>query len=122
VAPDSDYAAVPLDEAANAPLDLIPERTRPPAAGELPLRGLPFALGPSAHRCLVHLGEGGAGEVEVTLGLHARHLVFAHRLLSSRILEGDPPGRPVAELVFTYEDGAQVAHTIKERFEVAVLP
>jgi len=122
VAPDSDYAAVPLDEAANAPLDLIPERTRPPAVGELPLRGLPFALGPEAPRCLVHLGEGGAGEVELTLGLTAPHLVFAHRLLSSRILEGDPPGRPVAELVFTYEDGAQVTHAVRERFEVAALP
>jgi hypothetical protein len=120
--PEPEYAAVPLDEAANAPLDLLPEPTRPPAAGELPLRGLPFALGPEAHRCLVHLGDAGAGEVELTLGLHARHLVFAHRLLATRIPEGDPPGRPVAELVFTYEDGAQVMHTIRERFEVGALP
>jgi hypothetical protein len=122
VTPSPEYAAVPLDEAANAPLDLIPEPARPPGAGPLPLRGLPFALGPQAHRCLVHLGEGGAGEVELTLGLSPRHLVFAHRLLSTRIPEGDPPGRPVAELVFTYEDGGQVTHTIRERFEVSALP
>ena len=120
--PEPVYAAVPLDEAANAALDLIPERTRPPGPGALPLRGLPFALGPEARRCLVHLGDAGAGEVELTLGLHAHHLVFAHRLLSSRILEGDPPGRPVAELQFTYEDGTRATHTIRERFEVAALP
>jgi hypothetical protein len=122
VPPDAEYAAVPLDEAANAPLDLIPEPTRPPGVGELPLRGLPFTLGPEPRRCLVQLGEGGAGEVELTLGVTAPHLVFAHRLLLTRIFEGDPPGRPVAELVFTYEDGAQVTHAVRERFEVAALP
>ncbi|HKF76116.1 MAG TPA: CehA/McbA family metallohydrolase [Candidatus Dormibacteraeota bacterium] len=119
---DPEYAPVPLDEAANAPLDVLPARTRLPAVGDLPLRGLPFAIEPDARRCLVHLGEGGTGEVEVTLGLAARHLVFAHRLLSTRIPEGDPPGRPVVDLVFTYEDGAQVAHTVRERFEVAAIP
>jgi hypothetical protein len=122
VAPDPEYAAVPLDEAANAPLDLLPEPTRPPAVGELPLRGLPFGLGPEARRCLVHLGDGAAGEIELTLGLSVPHLVFAHRLLSTRIPQGDPPGRPVAELVFTYEDGAQVTHAVRERFEVAAIP
>lgn len=70
----------------------------------------------------MHLGEGGAEEVELTLGLTAGHLVFARRLLSTRILEGDPPGRPVAEFVFTYEDGVQHTHTIRERFEVSALP
>jgi hypothetical protein len=113
---------VPLDEAVNAALDLLPEPTRPPSAGELPLRGLPFALGPESRRCLLHLGQGGAADAELTLGLRARYLVFAHRLLSTRIPEGDPPGRSVAELVFTYEDGAQVTHAIRERFEVSSLP
>jgi len=117
-----EYAAVPLDEAANAPLDLLPEATRPAGVGELPLHGLPFALGPEVGRCLVHLGDGGAGEVEVTLGLTAPHLVFAHRLLSTRIPRGEPPGGPVAELVFTYDDGGRATHVVRERFEVAALP
>src|SRR5215467_2529517 len=117
-----DYLSVPLAEAANAPVGLIPDPTRPPA-GSLLLRGLPFEVGPEPGRCLVHLAaDGGAGEAELTLGLRARHLVFAHRLLSSRIREGDPPGRPVARITFTYEDGDQVVHTIRERFEVAEIP
>ncbi len=117
-----DYLSVSLAEAANAPLDVIPEPGRPPA-GTLLLRGLPFALGPDPGRCLVHLGAGGgAGEAELTVGLRAHHLVFAHRLLSSSIYQGDPPGRPVARITFTYEDGEQVTHTVRERFEVAVIP
>jgi hypothetical protein len=122
MASEPEYAAVPLDEAANAPLDLIPEWMRPPGVGELALRGLPFSIGPEASRCLVLLGEGGAREAELTLGLTAPHLVFAHRLLTSRILEGEPPGGAVAELVFTYEDGGQVTHDVRERFEVSSLP
>src|SRR5262249_988951 len=77
---------------------------------------------PDPRRCLVHLGEGGAAEIELTLGLHARHLVFAHRLLTSRIMDGAPPGQAVAELVVTYEDGERVTHGVRERFEVASLP
>jgi hypothetical protein len=117
-----DYLSVPLAEAANAPVGLIPEPTRPPA-GTMLLRGLPFELGPEPGRCLIHLAaDSGAREAELTVGLRAHHMVFAHRLLSSRIREGDPPGRPVARITFTYEDGDQVAHTIRERFEVAQIP
>jgi len=117
-----DYLSVPLAEAANAPIGLIPEPTRPPV-GSLLLRGLPFELGPDPGRCLVHLAaDSGAREAELTVGLRARHLVFAHRLLSTRIRAGDPVGRPVARITFTFEDGDQVAHTVRERFEVAVVP
>lgn len=117
-----DYVPVSLAEASNAPLDLLPEASRP-HAGPLSLRGLPFELGPAPERCLVHLGgEGGAGEAELTIGLRAGCLVFAHRLLTSHLLEGDPPGRPVADFTFIYEDGSQVSHTVRERFEVAIVP
>src|SRR5262252_8499165 len=117
-----DYLSVPLAEAANAPVGLIPDPTRPPA-GSLLLRGLPFELGPEPGRCLVHLAaDGGAREAELTVGLRAHHLVFAHRLLSSRIRDGDPVGRPVARITFSYEDGEQVVHTVRERFEVAEIP
>jgi len=108
-----DYLSVPLAEAANAPVGLIPDPTRPPA-GSLLLRGLPFELGPEPGRCLVHLAaDGGAREAELTVGLRAHHMVFAHRLLSSRIREGDPPGRPVARITFTYEDCDQLVHTFR---------
>src|SRR5262244_2984454 len=66
-----DYLSVPLAEAANAPVGLIPDPTRPPA-GSLLLRGLPFELGPEPGRCLVHLAaDGGAREAELTVGLRA---------------------------------------------------
>ena len=95
-----DYLSIPLAEAANAPVGILPEPSRPPG-GPLVLRGLPFELGPEPGRCLVRLGgDGGAREVELTVGLRACHMVFAHRLLSSRIFEGDPPGRPVARITF----------------------
>ena len=100
----SDYLTIPLREAANASAGILPEPSRPPG-GHLILRGLPFELGPEPGRCLVRLGgDAGAREAELTIGLRACHLIFAHRLLSSRILEGDPPGRPVARITFTYED------------------
>ena len=117
-----DYLSVPLAEAANAPSGIIPEPTRPPA-GSLLLRGLPFEIGPEPGRCLIHLGaQGGATEAELTVGLRARHLIFAHRLLSSRIREGDPPGQSVARITFIFEDGEQAVHTVRERFEVAEIP
>jgi hypothetical protein len=117
-----EYTHVPLSEAANAPLELLPEDSRPPL-GPLPMRGLPFELGPEAARCLVHLGDGdGAREVELTIGLRAPYLVFAHRLLRSGILDGEPPGGQVAELTFSYEDGEQVGQTVRDRYEVAAVP
>ena len=120
VSPTPDYRAIPLTEVANAPLELLLEPR--PAAGPLSLRGLPFELGPP-DRCLLHLGGQAPGSViEVPVGVNARHIVFAHMLRSSRLHDGDPPGRPVADLVAIHQDGTQSAQTIRERFEVAAVP
>lgn len=118
---EPEYSAIPLDDAVNGPLTLLPEPVRPDP-GTLELRGLPFLIGSDPERSLVHLGDGGAADATVAVGRSARHLIFAHRVLQSQIMQGDPPGRPVVELTFCLEGGKQVTHVVRERFEVAFIP
>lgn len=55
-------------------------------------------------------------------GQSALHLVFAHRQLTSRLLEGGPLGEVVAHYVVGYADGTAVRLPIRERFEIATVP
>ena len=47
---------------------------------------------------------------------------MAHRLLVSGISAGGPVGEPIADYVFTYQNGDEVRVTIRDRFEITEIP
>ena len=58
----------------------------------------------------------------IPLRIAAKSLVFAHRLLESRIPEGDFVGRLCATYVVRYADGEEIELPIRERFEIGIVP
>src|SRR5207244_1211917 len=52
----------------------------------------------------------------------ARHAIVAHALLESKLPEGEPVGRVIANYIFRYADGSQIRMPIRERFEICVVP
>src|SRR5262245_29318557 len=82
-------------------------------AGEHAFRGLPFVV---PDRVLV-----GAGAT-IEVGRVVNHVIFAHRLLDSELLDGGPVGVPVADYVFHLDGAPAVTATIRERFEIAAIP
>jgi hypothetical protein len=96
----------------------------PPVAGDLRLRGIPFAIGiPSKgeHRYL-GLGEELKVEpVEIAIDRPASHLLFAFSMLDSPLRAGGPFGYPCMEL--TIKTAAAEHHvTVREGFEIGALP
>jgi hypothetical protein len=123
----TDYQPLDLTLQCNAGVDAYPERHQKEfPAGQVLLRGLPFHIGPqqpAPARCLVALGPGGASEpVKVVVGATARHVLFAHALLDSRLLQNGPVGDTVAHYTIRYADGEQVRVPIRERFEIGAIP
>jgi hypothetical protein len=112
-----DYEPLDLSALRNAGLELYPGGRKPPL-GEQHLHGLPFLLG-EGERCLVRLGE---EPIRVKVGGRATRVLFAHALLESKLMEGEPVGRVVATYRFHYEDGQSVEAPVRERFEVAEVP
>jgi hypothetical protein len=107
--------------------------------GDLPLgnqtlRGLPFQIGPAfspessppeetGEPCFLGFGPDGYGKaVEIPLDRTVRWLIIAHRLLESRIREGEPVGHLIATYRLRYADGQEIALPIRERLEIAVVP
>jgi len=116
------------------PLDLGPhcnagsaiyggEKTQP--TGQLTFHGLPFLIGgaaPDPARCFIALGPDSAAAINVPIGVAARHVLFAHALLDSHLLENAQVGEVVAHYSFRFDDGAVVRVPLRERFEIAAIP
>ncbi|HLZ10499.1 MAG TPA: CehA/McbA family metallohydrolase, partial [Chloroflexota bacterium] len=118
----TDYAPLDLSEHRNAGLDLI-EANQAAPLGDQCLRGLPFQIGHDPARCFVAFGDGVRSEpLKIAIDRAARHVLVAHRLLDSPILEGGPVGNLVATYVIRYADGQEVRVAIRDRFEIAVVP
>src|SRR5262249_40876227 len=89
--------------------------------------GVPFQIGPQAP-CFIGLGPGPGfldDAAVIPVRSTARYVLIGHALIDSRWLEGEPPGRVIAEYVFRYGDDADPAEArvaIRERFEIAVVP
>lgn len=119
----ADYVPLDLGQFCNAGAALYGAQARP-LTGPVTLRGLPFLIGGSApdpQRCLINLGAVTA-PLSVPVGAVARRLLFAHALLGSRILEGEPVGSVVARYTVRYADGQQLQIPIRERFEIGAIP
>ena len=132
--PREDYTPLDLSAICNAdPADMSQypatvatfEAPQPPLRGAQSFHGIPFHIGsPHAHAgpCFVLLG-GQDPAVHLPLaGQSALHVIFAHRQLDSRLLEGGPLGEVVAHYVVGYADGTTVRLPIRERFEIATVP
>jgi hypothetical protein len=116
----SDYTPLDLSPLCNAgPADL---GDGPPISpGALTMYGVPFLAG-TGDRHVVLLGGDVVAEQTIPLGVSARSLVFAHRLLESRIPDGDFAGRLCATYVVRYADGEEIELPIRERFEIGIVP
>jgi hypothetical protein len=98
---------------------------RQPPIGRQTFHGLPFEIGSDPRRCFIGIGLNEAARPEnvtVAIDAAARWVIFAHALLESRVLAGEPIGRVVAHYLFRYADGELVRVPIRERFEVSVVP
>ena len=130
---DVDYLPLELGSLCNARAGSIPampvplgapvSHPVPPPVGRLVFRGLPFIVGrPEAEAGapdVVLLGGPEPAAMSVPVGANAEWLIFAHRLLETRVYEGAPVGGLVADYVLRYGDGGEERIPIRERFEIA---
>ena len=113
----NDYEPIDLTAFRNAGVDLYSPTAAPPL-GAQQFHGLPFLIGEGSP-CFIRVGE---NAVVIPIGRAARRVLFAHALLESEVLAGDPAGRVVAVYRFRFADGEVVEAPIRERFEVSVVP
>ncbi|MBI3910608.1 MAG: hypothetical protein HY320_06710, partial [Armatimonadetes bacterium] len=121
-----DYQPIDLRPFCNTGTAFIGENAHPPI-GMQAFHGLPFVVGgvePDPARCFIGFGgeEGVREPVSVPIEAAARHVLFAHALLESKVLEGESLGHVVGHYVFRFADGTEVRVPIRERFEVAPVP
>ncbi len=94
--------------------------------GEQTFQGLPFSIGgsgASSDGCVVAVGPGhGSDPVSIAIWQRATHVIFAHRLLESRISKGGPVGEEVGEYVFHLGGGESHSVKLRERFEICTVP
>ena len=119
----AEYEPLDLSSWCNAGLEALGDDADAPL-GTQEFHGLPFLIGgrdsTAASPCFLLLREGHA--VSVPVGKSARHVVCAHRLMQSDLMEGKGLGRVVAEYVFHYSDGEEVRVPLRERFEISAVP
>ena len=117
-----DYEPLDLSGHCNAGVSLLDE-TIP--LGSQTLHGLPFQIGaaqPKTDHCLLSFGPDAAGGMEIEVGSQASRIVFAHRLLESKIGEGGPIGEQVGEYAFHIDGGEEFRVPVRERFEICAVP
>src|SRR4051794_29002317 len=111
-----DYQTIDLASLCNAGSAIYGLEKTPPI-GQLAFHGLPFLIGglaPDPERCFVALGSADAA-ISVPIGVAARHVLFAHALLDSRLLENAQVGEVVAHYLIRYRDGASLRVPVRER-------
>jgi hypothetical protein len=135
-----DYTPLDLQPYCNAGLAVL-DGSPPAPVGAQGFHGLPFQIGAGSDGdpCFLVLGGDERGARTVGVGQPATHVIFAHRLLDSRLrnpasagatpswtvqteTEPVPIGEPVAEYVVRYAGGGEARLPVRERFEIAVVP
>jgi hypothetical protein len=117
-----EYTPLDLKAFYNAGLALLAERGTAPI-GPQQFRGLPFLVGTDPQCCFIAFGEGWQNTpLSIPIDERAQSVIVAHRLLVSGISAGGPVGQPIADYVFTYQNGDQVPVTIRDRFEITEIP
>jgi hypothetical protein len=131
----NDYEPLDITQWANIGPELfargekfVDESWHPPARG-YPLgkqifRGLPFSIGKEGYQnCLVYFGpQGYRQSVEININRSPKWLIFAHRLLETRLYTGEAIGKLIAKYRFRFSDEREVEYPIRERLEISVAP
>src|SRR2546421_10010203 len=118
----NEYPPINLAAFYNAGLVLLGEQGTAPV-GPQQFRGLPFLVGTDPQRCFIAFGDGWQNApLSIPIAEQAQSVIVAHRLLASGISAGGPVGEPIADYVFTYQNGDQVSVTIRDRFEITEIP
>jgi hypothetical protein len=115
------YEPVDLFAACNAGVEVLGDAPGDVPLGRVRLRGLPFLIGsepPSAERCFLLPRV----PTSVGIGRLARRLIVAHRLLEPGAPAGHAVGQTVADYAFHLADGQVVVASVRERFEIQVVP
>ena len=116
-----DYQPISLSALCNVGTQIIGENATP-SVGAQTFHGLPFEIA-EGEACFLGFGEGiNADSIQVPISASPKRVIFVHRLLESRIPEGEPIGRLIANYVFHYTDGETVSVPIRERFEIGSVP
>ena len=79
--------------------------------GEQQFQGLPFLVGGASatvDNCLSGVGLGHVGSVRIPVDAAATHVVVAHRLLESQIMDGGPVGEQGSDRLGPSRCGRQV--------------
>jgi hypothetical protein len=112
------YLPIDLRDVANASVDLF-EDPRDVRLGDRLLYGLPFRFG-RPDRAVVLVSPGAS--VTVPIAAPARWLVFAHAVLEPDLFQGGAVGDEIGTYRLEYADGSEVAHTIRQRYEIGPTP
>ncbi len=116
----NEYQPLDLNSLYNVGTDLLGSDV---LLGHQSLRGLPFQFGENPARCVLSCGgEKSAETIEISLGLAAKWLIVAHRLLESGIGDNGPVGEPVAQYRFHFDDGQVNETVVRDRFEISTVP
>ena len=108
------YEPIDLSSIGNVDVAEVADGIR---TGAQAMRGLPFDVPARA----IVTGPG-AESITVDVGRRASHVVFAHRMLESKVLEGADIGTVVTTYVFHLSGGDAITVPIRERFETGMLP
>ena len=111
----SDYQPIDISSLCNVSAEILGENANP-AIGEQTFHGLPFQIG-EGNNSFLSFGNGASLEpTAIPLNATPKRIIVVHRLLESKIFEGDPVGRLVANYIFRYANGETVSVPIRERF------
>ncbi|MDA0837311.1 MAG: CehA/McbA family metallohydrolase [Planctomycetota bacterium] len=122
-----DYEVISLARLCNASATLLGKAAKP-GTGNQSLRGLPFQIGGKdgkSKKIFVGLGKGKGCKNEtvvIPVKKKAKSVLFAHRLIDSKLFENGPIGVPCARYVFNLSNGKKIVVPIRERFEISLVP
>ena len=99
-----DYQSLNLSSLCNVGAEIIGENATP-AMGTQTFHGLPFQIC-ADDNCFLGFGNQVNTEpIVIPLNASPKRVIVVHRLLESKISEGDPVGRVIANYVFRYANG-----------------
>ena len=116
-----DYQPISLTDLCNVGTEIIGVNATS-NTGPQTFHGLPFNIS-EGEKCFLGFGEDvNTSPIQIPVNATPKRVIIAHRLLESRIHEGEPIGKLIANYVFYYANGISMKVPIRERFEIGSIP